>query len=832
MLSDAVRDLSFALRVLRKSPLATATIVLCLGFSIGATATVTAWMEGLVLRPVRGVPELERLVSLETTTATSEDGNVSWPAYRDLRDELRAGDAAARRRALDGIAAFGIRRFNLRATADAAERRAEPVWGMLASASYFDVLRVRPVLGRGFLPADDSVAGREPVAVIGHALWQRRFGGEPGVLGRRIWLNGREVTVVGVAPPDFKGTISGLVFDVWTPVTMHPALADDPNRLLEQRESRWLNVFARLAPGATLDGARAQARAMGTRLAAAYEEEKDRGLRARTLDVGPTERLTPLFAIMLGITVLVLLIVCTNVANLLMLRGAGRAHELAVRLALGARPGQLVGQLMTESVLLAAAGVALGVALGAWGAKTFGSMFPESPLPVVVDTPIDGRVLLRLAAVGVATVLLFGLAPAVRTARAAGRISLAGGARGTTAGGARVRGALVGAQFALSLAVLVVSGLFLRRLRELERVDRGFHDAERVLLATVDFELAGVRGDSARRRLVERLVERVGALPGVRAASAATFVPLGFLGFSSWEVGVEGYAPRPGESMTFLTNRVAERYFETMRHPVVRGRGIEAADRAGALDVAVVNEAFAARFWGAADPVGRRIRVAGRPVTVVGVAADGKYVFTDPLDGPSPPFVYLPFAQWGSYAATLHIRAEGTEPLALLPAVRRAVDGVQPDLTLLNPQTLETYSSIPLFPVRVGSGMLGALGGAALVLAALGLYAVIGYAVTQRRREIGVRMALGATPGRLVAGFLGEAGRWAGAGAAVGLALAALIVRVLHDRQPYLVPEAGAAFAGSFGLALGVLAAVAAVAAVVPARRAAAVSPTVALRED
>jgi predicted permease len=824
MFSKVQSDASFAWRVMRKSVMASATIVLCLGFSIGATATVIAWMEGMIFRPVHGVPEADRLFSIKTTSATGM-ANTSYPAYLDITDETRAGSPLFR-----GLAAFGIRRFNLRVMAAAVDRDAEPIWGILATANYFDVLRVRPVIGRGFLPGEDAVAEGAPVAVISHALWQRRFGADPALLGRPLWVNGRELTIVGVAPRDFTGTISGLRFDLWMPVTMHPAVSSSAP-ILQDPGVRWLSVFGRLETDGSLASTRAEALTIGSRLAAMHLEDRDRGLTARTLDVGPSEQLAPLLVLMLGINVLVLLIVCTNIANLLLLRGAGRQHELAVRLALGARPARIVRQLMTESLILATAGVALGLAFAVWGQGSMDALIPDSPLPVGVTSGMDLRVVGVVALIGVATLVGFGLAPAVRAVRAAGRVSLTGGTRGSTATGARLRGALVGAQFALSLAVLVTAGIFLERLEELQQVDRGFRDGPQVLVATVDFEIAGIRGESLRHQIVERIVERLGVVPGVRAASAASFVPLGFLGYAWMETRVDGYVPKPGEAMAFLTNRVTAGYFDTMGIPIVGGRPIEAIHREGGQDVAVVNEAFARRFWTGVDPVGRTIRLASRELVVVGVAADGKYEFMAPLDDPSPPFIYLPYAQWGGSTPILHVLTAG-DPLALVPAVRREVTAIEPALTVLSPTTLETYASVPFFPLRVGATVLSALGAAALVLAALGLYAVIGYGVTQRERETGVRMALGATPLRLVAGFLGEAGRYAGGGAVAGVLLAAVVVTVLSRALPYLVPRSTASHAGSVALALGALSAVALIASLIPASRASRVNPSTALRAD
>jgi predicted permease len=819
-----LQDASFAMRMMRKSALATATIIICLGLSMGSTATVVAWMDGLVFRSVRGVPEIDRLVTLQSTTATSK-GGLSYPAFRDVRD----AENAAGSRLFEGIAASSIRRFNLR-TAQDDERHAEPIWGLLASANYFEVLRVRPALGRGFLPGDDSVANREPVAVISDAMWRRRFSADAGVLGQSIWINGREMTVIGVTPPDFKGTIAGLAFDVWMPVTMHPALPVSPT-IMDDRNIRWLSVFGRLAPGKTLEMARAQARVLGTRLAAANELDRERGMTARTLDVGPTEMLKPLFAIMLGTTLLVLLIVCTNVANLLMLRGAAREHELAVRLALGAKRPRLVRQLMTESLLLAIGGIVLGLLMAQVTQSSFGRFFPDTPLPVSVDTSLNVRLVAGMTVVGILTVFIFGLAPALRTTRGAERISLTGGSRGTTAARGRIRGLLVGAQFALSLTVLVCAGIFLGRLDELSGIDRGFRAPEQVMLATLDFELAGVHDQGERNHLVERVLERVRSIPGVTNASAASFVPLGFLGYSRRDARVEGYVPRPGESMNFLINRVHSNYFETLGVPILKGRGIEATDRSDALPVIVVNSAFANQFWPDGDPVGRRLEIDGKLLTVVGVAGDGKYEFSTPLDEPSPPFLYIPMAQSSVSYLVLHVRTRN-EPLLLLPAVRREVSGVDSRIPVLSPTTLDSYSNVPLFPVQIGSQVLSMLGSAALVLAALGLYAVIGYAVVQRQREIGVRMALGATSRRLVTGFLAEAARFAGIGAAAGLLLSFLMIKAIEHNLIYLMPKAAGGVATPFVIALVALTSVALIAALIPAQRVTRVNPTTALRAD
>ena len=824
-LSDLASDLRFAFRVLRKSSLASATIVLCLGFSVGATGTVFVWTRSVVSNPVPGVADPDRLVSLRTVTSRG-NGLISHPTLLDIRD----ADSGSSSRSFSEVAAFGIRRFALRTTSTAELRHAEPIWGAMVSANYFDALGARPVLGRGFLPDEDRVGGEAAVAVISYALWQRRFGGAPDVRGQRIWLNNRALTIVGVTPQRFTGSISRLGLEIWVPLALQRETGNPT--LLDDRDQRWLDVFGRLATGASLESANEAVKSIGTRLSARYTELRDFGLRARTLDVGPVQRMASLSAVVLGLSILVVLIVCSNVANLLLLRSASREHEMAVRLALGASPGRVVRQLMTESLLLALGGVVLATAVAASSRNALDSLAPASPLPIIAETPFDGTAVAVIALIGVSTILAFGLAPALKAARVAVRASLTGGGtRGGTARSGRLRGALVSAQFALSLAVLATAGLFIQRLNELQLVDRGFQAPEKVLLSTIDFELAGVNDDATRQSLVERLVERLTALPGVEHAAAASFVPLGFLGYHAMTTEVDGYVPQPGESMSFLTNSVSAGYFETMGIRLVEGRAIEASDRSGSRPVVVVNEAFARRFWGDATAIGRGIRVDGAEVTVVGVAANGKYEYLAALDEPSPPFVYLPFAQWANFTVVMHVRATG-DPMAMVPSVRRAVESVDSRLTATSPSTLDSYSSVPTLPIRLASRVLTVLGIGALILATLGLYAVIGYAVAQQRAEIGIRMALGATPNRIVRHFLKYAAVYAGAGAFIGSLLALLIARTLAARLPGIVPSTLSNQVPPFLLAVFALGAVSALAAFIPALAAARVNPTVALREE
>jgi predicted permease len=824
-LADLVTDFRFAFRVMRKAWMASATIMICLGFSVGATGAVFVWTRSIVANPVPGVKEPERLVSLRTRTMRGDD-LISHPAFLDIRDAR----SEARPDVIAEVAASGIERFAIRTSAETELRHAEQIWGAMTSANYFGVLDVRPIIGRTFLPDEDRVGGNAAVAVISYGLWQRKFAGSPDIRGQRFWINNREMTVIGVMPPRFTGTISRLGLEIWVPLELQRQLGD--LRYLDDRRVTWLDLFARLTPDGTRESADRAIRGIGSQLAARFAELRDTRLEAQKLDVGPVERMAPLFKVMLGLSVLVVLIVCSNVANLLLLRSAAREHEIAVRLALGARATRVVRQLMTESLLLAIGGVVLAVAFAIWSRNTLSSFAPASPLPLVVDTPFDGTVLAVIAAIGVSTVFAFGLAPALKSTRVAVRASLTGGGtRGGTSQGGRLRGALVSAQFALSLAVLATAGLFIQRLNELQLIDRGFRESERVLIASVDFDLAGVTDRAIQEALTERMVERVAALPGVEHAAIASFVPLGFLGYFSMTTEVPGYVPQRGESMSFLTNSVSAGYFETMGIPILDGRAIDVSDRSRARPVAVVNQAFVRRFWSGTSAVGRVIMINGIDATVVGIAADGKYEFLAPLDDPSPPFVYIPLAQWPRNSVMLHARTTG-DPLAMAAIIRDAVESVDGRLTVTSPSTLDAYSSVPYVPIRVASRVLTILGVGALILATLGLYAVIGYAVAQQRAEIGIRMALGASPNRIVRHFMRYAALYAGAGAVIGTVLALAIARGLASRLPGSVPPQIGSQVGPFLIAVLVLGGVAVLAAFIPAQAAARVNPTVALREE
>ena len=804
-----MNDLRYALRTLRASPCLTLTAAVTLGLGIGATTTIFTWADALVLHPFPLVHEPARLVWVRLRGPSGALENVvSYPDYLDWSEQARSFEG--------GLVATRIDAFGLRQPGQGSQ--AERVWGMLVSANYFAVLGVRPLLGRGFAPEDASRPGGTPVVVISDALWRRRFGADPGVVGKEILLNNHSLTVIGVAPARFRGTTAALGFDLWTPLTMQPVLGAYSK--LESRRERWLEVFGRLGPGVGLEQARAQLRAISLRIAAVHAEVEGRAPWATSFtDAGTQETFGSPLLVLLGMTGVVLLIVCANLANLLLGRAAARERDLAIRIALGASRGRLVRELLRESFALALLGGLVGILIAWWGRGLLGAVFPPSPLPLDVAPTVNARSLVLAAGLTVITLLLFGLLPALQASRAP-QPALKGGG---TMRRSPLRGGFVVAEVALAVIALTSAGLFLHSWRQVHNVDPGFRDPAHVLLVSTNLQLAGY-GDSASQGLAHQLVDRARALPGVRLASVASTVPLGFGGWDSWDVEVEDYVPQRGESMTFLSNRVGPDYFATMGIRIARGRAIGPEDRAAAPPVTVVSETFAHRFWPGRDAVGQHIRLGSRLLTVVGVAQDGKY---SDLTEPPRPFLYLAFAQFPVPEVTLHLRTVG-EPGALVGAVRREFSSVDPGLPFLDAGTLEEHMGAAVFLQRLVSTLLSGFAAVALALAAMGLYSVVAYSVTQRTREVGVRMALGAGSPDVAMLFVRRGAVLAAAGLALGVG-GALAVAQLLRHQLFAVQPADPVALGGTALCIG---AAAMLASYLPARRAARVDPMVALRSE
>jgi predicted permease len=819
---DALRqDVRHGLRVMRRSPGLTAATIVSLGVGIGANTTIFTLFDALLLRPLP-VAEPGRVVAVYTSDFSGPAyGTSSFPDYLDFRQGTPA---------LAGLTAYGPTPVAL-----SADGPVERVLCELATDNYFDVVGLPLALGRGFRPGEDRPGAVARVAVLGHGLWQRRFGSDPSVLGRALTLNGQEYEVVGVAPPGFSGLTRGLGVDVWLPIGAKTLLQPASNDLAGRGSRSWF-LMGRLRPGASLAEAQGQLNAVA---AGAFRDHRDywRDVTgaARRVTVLPegSARVHPSVApavlgftgLLQAVAVVVLLIACANLANLLLARATTRRREMGVRVALGAGPRRLVRQLLTESVMLAAAGGTAGLALAFWGTELLASLRPPLPVPVVLDLRPDGRVLAFTAALSVLTGLLFGLAPALTAARSdvMGGLKDEAGTSGSGYRSSRLRSSLVVAQVAASVLLLVGSGLFVRSLRHARSLDPGF-DTQGVALLSVDLELAGY-GEERGREAWARILDRARHAPGVTSVALARDVPLG-LGGGRRRVWVEGYSEPAGDDMEIGFNAVGAGFFTTLRVPLLRGHGFSEEHGRGAPAVAVVNEAFVRRFWPGQDALGRRLRMShdGPPIEVVGVARDGKYFS---LGEDPQPFLFVPLAQSYSGAATVLARTSG-DAGAALERLRRELAALDPHLPVFDAKLMEQHLGFALLPARLAAWVLGLLGTVALLLATLGLYSVIAYAVAQRRREVGIRMALGARTSHVLAMVIGQGLRLTGIGMALGVAGAAILMRLVRTFLYGISPGDPATFAG----VVAVLGGGALLACAVPALRATRVDPAVALRYE
>ncbi len=818
------QDLRYGARMLLKNPGFTLIAVITLALGIGANSVIFSLVNALLLRPLP-VDKPESLVAVYTSDFSSTQfGASSYPDYIDFRD---------RNQVFSGMVAYTTTPFSL--NIDGTNERA---FGEIVSGNYFSTLGVTPALGRGFLPEEDRTPGERPVALISHKLWQNRFGGDPGVVGRVVKLNGHPFTIVGVAPEKYSGLLRGIAVDLWVPaMMMKQALPGSDN--LVARGSRSFIVMGRLKPGATLDQAQTNFRAIAEQLFKEWPQQWENIRKeSRVISLVPESEArvmpdfrTPLvifMAMLMTVVGLVLLIACANVANLLLARATARRKEIAIRLSLGAGRGRLIRQLITESVMLASLGGIAGLLLAGWGADLLMAFKPPVQVPIEIDLRADWRVLGFTFGLSLLTGVIFGLAPALAVTRPDLVASLKDES-GAGSGRGRLRGALVIAQVSLSLMLLICSGLFIRSLRNAGSVDPGF-DADNLLLMSMDLKLQGYT-ESAGRNFTAQLLDRVRALPGVEAASLAEYLPLGLDG-SRRGVTIEGYIAQPGESTEVGSAAVAPGYMETLRIPLLRGRAFTEQDREGTPGVVMINEAFARRYWSGQDPIGKRIQMGmarsgpndSPYLEVVGVVKDGKY---STLGEEATPFFYLNLAQRYQSSPTLLLRARGN-PLDALPAVRNEIAALDKNLPLYDVKTMRQHLALALLPARLAGSVLGVFGLVALILAAAGIYGVMAYSVAQRTREIGVRMALGANTGAVLKLVLRQGMTLTLIGVAIGLSASLALTRLMKS----LLFGVSATDPLTFIVLALLLALVALTACYIPARRAAKVDPIAALRCD
>lgn len=813
-LRTLLQDLRFSFKTLLSNPRFALVAVLTLGLGIAVNATVFSWIDSVLLHPYPGV-DTRGLALIEMVTLSGEHlVATSYVDVRDYRDNLKLVSDVA-------IGRFTPLTLGLEGNADRA-------WAELVSANYFDVLQVKPILGRSFLPEEGAdKPGAFPVAVISYRMWQNRFHGDGNVLGKEIRLNRHRLTIIGVAPPGFRGSTVGLVYDVWMPITMAYEMGTGPT--LDYRGCRDLtSTIVRLKPGVTLEQAQDEVSALAKRLAASYPDT-NRGVDAIVVPVcaghlGAQSILLRPLQILMSVCLLLLIIVCANVSNLLLSRAVSRQKEFGLRLAFGAGKSRLIRQLLTETFLLATVGAVLGMGLMLWMEKSLNRLLPR------VDFPFDLQAGLSRTTVGftllvvVVITLAAGLIPALLSIRSNLSQALNEGGR-SGIGGARthrLRGLLVGVEVALATVALIGAGLFLRSFGNASRIEPGFN-TNNVAVSQFYLSNAGYTAEE-QRSFCRRLHERMQALPGVLAVTYTDFVPLTSPGSSPQnQIDIEGYVPAPNEQMLLHRATVPPGYFDFMGIRMLDGRDFTERDEAGAPTVIIVNEAFARHFFGDSTPIGRTVHTGGEIVTIVGEVKDSKY--DSPMQPPQPYF-YVPFRQW--FAPGLNfsvlIKTKG-DPMAIIPDLRRESLALNQD-AFFRSNSLEDAVGFSLYPQRVAAILLTATATLCLLLAAIGLYSVMSYAISQRTQEFGVRIALGASRLKVLELVTRETVLLTLPGLFVGIAVAIAVLRLFDSMLVGVSPTDPLTFAGAalFLIAVSLLA------SYLPARRALRIDPIVALR--
>ncbi len=816
-MTGLLQDIRYAFRQFRKNPGFAAMAVITLALGICANTTVFSWINATLLNPIPGAADTSEIVSI----MRGERGN-SFPAppfsyldYADLR---------ARNQSFSGLLAYHDDSVLL-----TGDRNPQRLFGAMTSANYFDVLGVRPILGRTFFQAEEQMQGSSPVVVISYSLWQTRFAGDRSVIGRTMEINRRSFTIIGVAPTGFVGAKTGLRQDLWVP------LADENDRVLftagnrmQSRGASILQVLGRLKPGAHAATAEREIDVLMQQIVQQYPQDH-RSSNAISLDplwrspFGANVYLVKVLPVLLAIAALVLLLACANVANLLLVRSVARRREFAVRLAIGCNRWHLVRPLLMESLLLALASGAVAALLTTWTATTMDSFFPVTVIPISMRGHVDVWVLLAAVLISLFASLVSGILPALRSSKLSPTavIKEESGSGGLHRG--RLASGLVVAQLALSFMLLVCAGLFVRTLQNAEHTDPGF-DPNNVLLAHYELLPAGYDGP----RSIEfhrQLMAKLRNIPGVESASVADWAPLA-MDKRTLAFNVEGYVPREREIVGGRREFVGPEYFRTMRLPLLAGREFTDQDTRDTQPVAIVNKAFAERYWPQQDALGKKIDVNGRSCVVVGLVRDSRpFRLNNSTDRET--LLYLPLLQDYVSDGYIHVRTAG-DPLQFLPQVERAVHELNSDLPVFSATTLKSSTRMATVFERLGGVIVGSFGLIALVLASVGLYGVVSYSTRQRTREIGVRMAIGARPESVFGLVLRQGLRLTAIGLGIGIVLALSFTRLV---QSLLVGVSATDALTYISIAM-ILTVVALIACYVPARRASRVDPLVALRYE
>ncbi|MBZ5537852.1 MAG: ABC transporter permease [Acidobacteriia bacterium] len=819
-MGDLISDLRQAIRMMLGNPGFTVVAVLTLALGIGANTTIFSWINSALLNPVPGLDRPSEVVAMTQGKSGDNPLGFSYPDLEAMRDGQQS---------FTGITACGFTAMSL-----TGKGKPERVWGMVATANYFDVLGVRPILGRGFLPAEDEKPGGAPVAVISHRFWQTHFGGNPNIVGQTLEINQHPYTIVGVTPAVFQGSQTGVRTEIWLPVMME-AQVNPQGDLLHDHHYFWLLAFGRLKPGVALTQAQEEMTLRLKREAKNYPEEH-KGHDSVTVyplwrnPYGMNYFLATLLPILMSIAGLVLLLACANVANLVLVRAVGRRREIAIRMSLGASRWRLVRQLLVESLMVAMAGGAVALLITVWTAGTLMKFVSDGGdggggFPISLIVRVDRTVLLATLAISALTALIFGILPALRASSEA-PVTVLKEDTGSASGSlrkARLASGLVVAQVSLSLLLLICAGLLIRSFRSAQQIDPGFNP-HNVLNASYDLFTAGY-SEASGAEFNRQLVAKVEALPGMESVALADHVPLEF-DHGSTSVKPEGYVPQADELMETQEAIITPNYFRTLQIPLVKGRDFTLEDTKSSQRAVIVNEAFANRYWPNQEALGKQLNsdLTHEWFTVVGVARDSKMTS---LNEKPTPFVFLPLYQVYRPTVTLLARTTG-DPLILDKTVEKTIHDLNADLVVFDVGSLESGEQIASFPQRLAGTFVGAFGLLALVLAAVGIYGVTAYTTRQRTHEIGIRMALGANKDNILRLVLRHGVRLTFVGVGLGLAGSFALTRYLSS----LLLGVTSTDALTFSLVAVLLCAVALFASFIPARRAMRVDPVVALRYE
>jgi predicted permease len=816
-MNELLRDIRYAMRQMRRTPGFALTAVLTLTLGIGANSTVLSWISATMFNPIPGAANVDRMYHLQRGERSEHPTPpLSYLDFADLR---------ANAKSFSGMIAEHQDYISITESG-----KPERIFGELTSADYFEVLGVQPYLGRTLISTRANERAGAPVAVVSYRLWQNRYAGDPGIVGKTIQLNRHPYTIVGVAPKGFRGVMIGLRSDIFLPLGMDEQVWG--SKRIDSRGSPWLNVIGVLRPGVSQHQADNELNVLMQRLVAQYPEGDHQGANQISTDplwrspFGVNVYMAGTLPILLALAALLLLLACANVANLLLVRSVARRREFAIRMSIGSGRWPLVRQLMIENALIALGAGALALLTTAWTAKGMAALVPSTfttSLPLVLDGTVDRRVMLATILVSLLTAVISGAVPAMRASKVSPALVLKDEALSSSGGlnKSRLTSGLVIGQIALSLLMLTSAGLFVRSLEKAQKADPGF-DPNHMLLMTFELDPLGYTG-KAGIEFERQVLDRVKQLHGVESATLADFSPLSFSIHSDNEVP-EGYVRRPHEDMTVDRADVGPNYLETLRTPLVAGRDFTGQDTAASQPVAIINQAFADRYWPGQNAIGKRLYDGRQWKTVVGVTVNGKYrrLIYDPT-----PLVLMPLTQDYRDPVILHVRTRG-EPMEMANAVEQAIHGLNGDLSLYNIGTLKESMQMGSVFERIAVTFAGSFGLLALLLAAVGIYGVVSYSTRQRTHEIGIRIALGAGKGDILRNVFRQGVILTACGVAGGLTASLFLTRFLRS----MLYGVGTTDVMTFGTVAAVLCVVSLIACYLPARRASAVDPVQALRTE